>query len=175
MKNWSEARGRAIGRYRLHEVRYNNKTLRGRQLCNTRKRSRRDHTSGSNEVRLTAILADAVRTVKNNDARDDITSLRSDLGRGPNDVDHRKLGRARTAPSTSQSVGRQLRQRPWSELRGSPAPANNRPSRASRLLASESTPRGDILALQPVHRCQDLARTRRRSASEASICSRLYV
>ena len=27
-----------------------------------------------------------------------------------------------------------------------------RPSRATRLLASESTPRGDILALQPVHR-----------------------
>ena len=37
-------------------------------------------------------------------------------------------------------------------LRGSPAPANGRPSRAARLLASESTPRGDILALQPVHR-----------------------
>ena len=42
--------------------------------------------------------------------------------------------------------------RPSSDLRRSPAPAKDRPSRATRLLASESTPRGDILALQPVHR-----------------------
>ena len=48
----------------------------------------------------------------------------------------------------------------------------DRPSRATRLLASESTPQGDILALQPVHRCQDVARIRRWSAAEASI---LYV
>ena len=27
VKNWYEARGRAIGRYRLHEVRYNNIAL----------------------------------------------------------------------------------------------------------------------------------------------------
>ena len=43
-------------------------------------------------------------------------------------------------------------ERPSSDLRRSPAPAKDRPSRATRLLASESTPRGDILALQPVHR-----------------------
>ena len=79
------------------------------------------------------------------------------------------LGRLLAA---SQSVGPERRQRPSSELRGSPAPAYSRPSRAARLLASESTPRGDILALQPVHRCQDLARIRRWSAAEATI---LYV
>ena len=72
----------------------------------------------------------------------------------------------------NQSLGPERRQRPSSELRGSPAPAYSRPSRAARLLASESTPRGDILALQPVHRCQDLARIRRWSAAEATI---LYV
>ena len=72
--------------------------------------------------------------------------------RGPNDVNHRKLSRARTAPGTSEGVGPERRQRPSSDLRRSPAPAKDRPSRATRLLASESTPRGDILALQPVHR-----------------------
>ena len=89
-----------------------------------------------------------------------------------NDVNHRKLARALTARSTSEAVGPEPRQRPSSDLRRSPAPANGRPSRASRLLASEYTPRGDILALQPVHRCQDVARIRRWSAAEASI---LYV
>ena len=175
MKNWYEARGRAIGRYRLHEVRYNNKTLRGRQLCNTTKWSRRDHTSGSNEVRLTAILADAVRTVKKQYARADITRLRSDLGRGLNDVNHRKLSPARAARGTSEWVAREHRQRPSSDLHRALDPANGRPSRASMLLTSVSPPRGDILALQPVHRCQDLARIRRWGAAEASICSRLYV
>ena len=52
----------------------------------------------------------------------------------------------------SEGVGPERRQRPSSDLRRSPAPAKDRPSRATRLLASESTPRGDILALQPVHR-----------------------
>ena len=60
--------------------------------------------------------------------------------------------RALAARSTSEAVGPERRQRPSSDLRRSPAPAKDRPSRATRLLASESTPRGDILALQPVHR-----------------------
>ena len=78
--------------------------------------------------------------------------MRADVHRGPNDVNHRKLARALAARSTSEAVGPERRQRPSSDLRRSPAPAKDRPSRATRLLASESTPRGDILALQPVHR-----------------------
>ena len=78
--------------------------------------------------------------------------MRADVHRGPNDVNHRKLSRALAARSTSEGVGPERRQRPSSDLRRSPAPAKDRPSRATRLLASESTPRGDILALQPVHR-----------------------
>ena len=73
-------------------------------------------------------------------------------GRGSNDVNHRRLSRALAARSTSEAVGPERRQRPSSDLRRSPAPAKDRPSRATRLLASESTPQGDILALQPVHR-----------------------
>ena len=42
----------------------------------------------------------------------------------------------------------------------------------AQALDRQYTPRGDILALQPVHRCQDVARIRRWSAAEASI---LYV
>ena len=78
--------------------------------------------------------------------------MRADVHSGPNDVNHRKLARALAARSTSEGVGPERRQRPSSDLRRSPAPAKDRPSRATRLLASESTPRGDILALQPVHR-----------------------
>ena len=92
------------------------------------------------------------RSVKNKDDRDGPTKLRADVHRGPNDVNHRKLSRALAARSTSEGVGPERRQRPSSDLRRSPAPAKDRPSRATRLLASESTPRGDILALQPVHR-----------------------
>ena len=80
------------------------------------------------------------------------SSFPSNINRGPNDVNHRKLARALAARSTSEAVGPERRQRPSSDLRRSPAPAKDRPSRATRLLASESTPRGDILALQPVHR-----------------------
>ena len=57
-------------------------------------------------------------------------------------------------------------------LFGSRPPSHDLLLRAARLLASEYTPRGDILAIQPVHRCQDVARIRRWSAAEASI---LYV
>ena len=78
--------------------------------------------------------------------------MRADVLRGSNDVNHRRLSRALAARSTSEAVGPERRQRPSSDLRRSPAPAKDRPSRATRLLASESTPRGDILALQPVHR-----------------------
>ena len=78
--------------------------------------------------------------------------LRTSIAGPTHDVNHRKLSRARTAPGTSEGVGPERRQRPSSDLRRSPAPAKDRPSRATRLLASESTPRGDILALQPVHR-----------------------
>jgi len=92
------------------------------------------------------------RSVKNKDDRDDPTKLRADVHSGPNDVNHRKLARALAARSMSEGVGPERRQRPSSDLRRSPAPAKDRPSRATRLLASESTPRGDILALQPVHR-----------------------
>ena len=78
--------------------------------------------------------------------------MRADVLRGSNDVNHRRLSRDLAARSTSEAVGPERRQRPSSDLRRSPAPAKDRPSRATRLLASESTPRGDILALQPVHR-----------------------
>ena len=78
--------------------------------------------------------------------------MRADVHRGPNDVNHQKLARALAARSTSKAVGPERRQRPSSDLRRSPAPAKDRPSRATRLLASESTPRGESLALQPVHR-----------------------
>ena len=63
-----------------------------------------------------------------------------------------------------QERGSECRQRPSSDLRRSPAPANGRPSRATRLLASESTPRGDILALESVHRSRWVA-CRRGSAA----------
>ena len=81
-----------------------------------------------------------------------VDAVQHHVHRGPNDVNHRKLARALAARSTSEEVGPERRQRPSSDLRRSPAPAKDRPSRATRLLASESTPRGDILALQPVHR-----------------------
>ena len=47
-----------------------------------------------------------------------------DIVRGPNDVNHQKLSRARTARLSSQLVGHEPSQRPSSELRGSPAPAH---------------------------------------------------
>ena len=108
------------------------------------------------------------RSVKNKDDRDDPTKLRADVHSGPNDVNHRKLARALAARSTSEGVGPERRQRPSSDLRRSPAPAKDRPSRATRLLASESTPRGDILALQPVHRSRWTA-CRRGSAAPPCI------
>ena len=106
---------------------------------------RRDHASGSTEVLDRTSIRETVWAVV-------LSLLRTSINRGPNDVNHRKLARALAARSTSEGVGPERRQRPSSDLRRSPAPAKDRPSRATRLLASESTPRGDILALQPVHR-----------------------
>ena len=107
---------------------------------------------GAMEVECRTSIRYSDRSVKNKDDRDDPTKLRADVLRGSNDVNHRRLSRALAARSTSEAVGPERRQRPSSDLRRSPAPAKDRPSRATRLLASESTPRGDSLALQPVHR-----------------------